>query len=280
MEIKLAKEVRFLRVYASILTLVCGMTMLSAFVGQNRKQKFEEIDVERINIVEKDGKLRMVISNEARQHPGINNGKVIPRKGPRPPGMIFFNHLGDEMGGLVFGDNGGLGHFGQMTFDKVRNDQAIGFRYLESDNGTYSTGLELWQQPNIPSDVVNSKYEAAQKLTDELARKAAIQAMVDNNELTQQRLFLRKRRDNSTLLLMSDIKGKPRIRMPGRTSRGSPAGCPLETASQSAGVRSSTRIELGWSASSNEPSSSAASSRRSVVVRVRRASSWSNCRAS
>jgi hypothetical protein len=213
METKLEKEVRFLKIYAAVATLVCAVFFLSAFVMQSKKQKFEEIDVERINIVEKDGKLRMVISNEERQHPGIVNGKVIKRNGPRPPGMIFFNHLGDEMGGLIFGDNGGNGHFGSLTFDKVRNDQTIGFRYLESDNGTYQSGLEMWQQPNIPSDVMIAKYEAATKIPDEAARKAAIQAMVDNSELTTNRLFLGKRRDNSTMLLISDIKGNPRIRM-------------------------------------------------------------------
>ncbi len=195
------------------MTLSCAVFFLSAFDVQNKKQKFEEIDVERINIVEKDGKLRMVISNQERQHPGIVNGKVIERKGPRPPGMIFFNHLGDEMGGLIFGDNGGNGHFGSFTWDKVRNDQTMGYRYLESDNGTYQSGLEMWQQPNLPSDVVSAKLEAANKITDEKARNATIQAMLDNNELATNRLFLGKRRDNSTMLVMSDIKGKPRIRM-------------------------------------------------------------------
>jgi len=37
--------------------------------------------------------------------------------------------------------------------------------------------------------------------------------MVDNNELTTNRLFLGKRRDNSNELLLSDIKGRPRIRL-------------------------------------------------------------------
>ncbi len=189
------------------------MFLLSAFTLQDKKQKFAEIDVERINIVETDGRLRMVISNQERQHPGIVNGKIIKRDGPRPPGMIFFNHLGDEMGGLIFGDNGGNGHFGSLTLDKVRNDQTIGFRHLESDNGTYQTGLEMWQQPNLPADVVAAKWEAAKKITDEPGRKAAIQALIDNNESTAQRLFLGKRRDNSTLLVMSDIKGNPRIRL-------------------------------------------------------------------
>src|SRR5918997_645185 len=133
MEGRLEKEVRFLKIYAVVATLLCGVFLLTAFASQKR-QKFEEIDVERINVVEKDGKLRMVISNNERQHPGIVNGKIIKRDGPRAPGMIFFNHLGDEMGGLIFGDNGGKGHFGSLTWDKVRNDQTIGFRHLESDN--------------------------------------------------------------------------------------------------------------------------------------------------
>src|SRR5712692_8019618 len=175
METRIEKEIRFLKIYAAIATLVCAVFFFSAFTLQSRKQKFEEIDVERINIVEKDGKLRMVISNEARQHPGIVDGKIIERKRPRPPGIIFFNHLGDEMDGLIYGDNGGKGHFGSLTFDKVKNDQTIGFRHLESDNGTYQTGLEMWQQPNIPGDVVNAKVEAANKIPDESTRKAAIQ---------------------------------------------------------------------------------------------------------
>ena len=213
METKLERDVRFLKIYASVATLGCAVFVLSAFSAQSRRQKFEEIDVERINVVEKNGKLDMVISNQERQHPGIVNGKIIERKSPRPPGIIFFNHLGDEMGGLIFGDNGGNGHFGSLTFDKVRNDQTMGFRYLESNNGTYQAGIEMWHQPNIPSDVMITKYEAASRITDEAKRKAAIQAMIDNNELTTNQLFLGKRRDNATVLLMNDIKGRPRIRM-------------------------------------------------------------------
>jgi len=213
METKLEKEVRFLKIYAVVATLVGAVFFLTAFSLQNKNQKFAEIDVERINIVEKDGKLRMVISNQERQHPGIVNGKIIERKFPRPPGMIFFNHLGDEMGGLIFGDNGGNGHFGSLTWDKVRNDQTMGFRHLESDNGTYQTGLEMWQQPNIASDIMNAKLEEAYKITDETKRKAAIQVMIDKGELATNRLFLGKRRDNSNELVMNDVKGKPRIRM-------------------------------------------------------------------
>ena len=47
----------------------------------------------------------------------------------------------------------------------------------------------------------------------EAARKAAIQAMLDNNELTTQRLFLGKGRNNTTALILYDMKGEPRIKM-------------------------------------------------------------------
>ncbi len=213
MQTNLEKKVFYLQAYCLVLTVIVGSLLVMGFNQSQQKQKFAEIDVERINVVEKDGKLQMVISNRERQHPGIVNGKVIERKNGRPPGMIFFNHLGDEMGGLVYGDNGGNGHFGSFTWDKVRNDQTMGFRYLESDNGTYQSGIEMWQQPNIPNDVMMSKLEAARKIPDEAKRKAAIQTLVDNNELTTNRLFLGKRRDNSNELLMADIKGRPRIRL-------------------------------------------------------------------
>jgi hypothetical protein len=213
MESKLEKEVRYLKVYAFASTLVFAVIFLTAFSLQTKNQRFGEIDVERINIVEKDGKLDMVISNHERQHPGIRNGKIIRRDGPRPPGMIFFDQSGEEMGGLLFGDNGGKGHFGSLTWDKVQQSETIGFKHLESDNGSYETGLYMSQRPNIPSDVMMAKYEAALKITDKEKRQAAIQVLKDNNELAEGRLFLGKDRDESMLFVMSDIKGRTRIRM-------------------------------------------------------------------
>lgn len=209
MQSKLERDVRFLKIYAFVATLVCAAFFLSGFANQ----KFTEIDVERINIVEKDGKLKMVISNQERQHPGITNGKVIQRDGPRPPGMIFFNHMGDEMGGLVFGENGKASHFGSFTWDKFKGDQTIGFRYLESDNGAIHQGLEMWKQPDVTGDILGDKYRAIQKIKDEKERNAAWDALAAKGELSTSVLFLGKRRDNSTGLSLYDDKGKPRARL-------------------------------------------------------------------
>jgi len=213
MESRLSRDVRFLQRYAIVATTIALLATLTAFYAPQQRTRFTEIDVERINIVEPDGMLRMVISDQARQHPGIVNGKIIPRSGPRPPGLIFFNHLGDEMGGLIFGENGGIGHFGSLTFDKVRGDQTIGFRHLESDDGSYLTGLEMWQQPNTPGDVLQAKYKELQAMPDTAARRQAIQALREAGQLTTQRLFLGKGRDNTAMLVLSDIKGRPRLRL-------------------------------------------------------------------
>ena len=41
--------------------------------------------------------------------------------------MLFFNQVGDEMGGLVFGENVINSHWGGLTFDKFGGDQTMGF---------------------------------------------------------------------------------------------------------------------------------------------------------
>lgn len=209
---KIEKDVRFLKIYSGIMTILFGVMLFSAF-AVSKNAKFDEIDVKRINVKDDDGKLRMVISNKDRQHFGISDGKPIERKNGRPtPGIIFFNDQGDEMGGLVIGNNGGKGHFGSFTFDKVQGDQTIGFRHLEGNDGKYESGLTIWQQPNIPSTELLSKLEPLYKITDRETRQKEYQKLVDKGEATTTRLFVGKTRDDdATVIRMSDIKGKPRI---------------------------------------------------------------------
>ena len=77
------------------------MFAVAAF-AQNGRRKFEEIDVERVNFVEKNGQVKMVIANKARL-PGPGNivsGKLGQREGLKGPGILFYNEKGDECGGL------------------------------------------------------------------------------------------------------------------------------------------------------------------------------------
>jgi hypothetical protein len=212
MQTKLERDVRILKVWAIVATLVSAVFIVSAFAFQNKKQKFDEIDVGRINIVEKDGKLKMVISNKERQTPVIVDGQTLGHEGDRPPGMIFFNDKGDEIGGLIFDGNKGEGQFSSLTFDKFRSDQTIAFQHLESSKGDYFAGL-TFNDVNTPTVDLASKMDAIKRLPDEAARKAAVKEMTDKGEFMTTRMSIGKGRDKSALISLNDSRGKPRIKI-------------------------------------------------------------------
>jgi len=122
-------EQRFLRVYSGVLTLVFAATVLCSFSITNKSETFDQITVHRINIVEPEGTLRMVISNHA-QLPGIIvRGKEQSFARPQA-GMLFYNDEGSENGGLIFsGRRNEKGEVvdsgGSLSFDKYADNQIV-----------------------------------------------------------------------------------------------------------------------------------------------------------
>ncbi len=209
---KLTKDVRLLKIYAGIITISFGIFLFSAF-AVNKNPKFEEIDVERINIVEKDGKLKMVIANKERQHPGIVDGKLFSeRKGKRAAGMIFFSEKGDEIGGLIFDGNKDKGQFGSLTFDKFRGDQTIQFIHSENKDGNYFAGLRMNDQ-NMPLTDLIAKRDEINKLPTKEARNKAWKKMRENGKAFVNRLFIGKAWNKKSLIQMSDAKGNMRLEL-------------------------------------------------------------------
>ena len=126
--------------------------------------------------------------------------------------MIFFNHRGDEAGGLVFDENGGKGHFLSLTFDKSRQDQTIGLQHLEGDNGQYYAGLTIWERPNTSLADFLTKSEAIQQMPDSPDKNAARRALRQEG-FAPERISIGKNRDKSATIVLSDANGKPRIRL-------------------------------------------------------------------
>lgn len=133
-----------LKIYAITLTLV----LLFFYLKKSNKieNKFDEITVERINVVEPDGKLKMVISNKEKQHPGMKNGKLFPSR-ERAPGLLFFNEEQDEVGGLIYNGNKEIGgnNLG-LSYDQFKNDQVMQLFYRTKKDGDNSYGLQLWDR--------------------------------------------------------------------------------------------------------------------------------------
>ena len=211
METRIEKEVRYLKIYAVVSTLFFAVFLLSAFAVGSKK-KFEEIDVERINVIEKDGRLKMVISNKERQHPGIIDGKYFKeREGQRAAGMIFFSGKGDEIGGLIFDGDNGKGQYGSLTFDKFRGDQTIQFLHGEEADGKYFAGLKMNDQ-NMPLMEFIAKQEEISKLPKE-EQAAAWQKVPNNGQLMPNRVLIGRDYDKSSVIRLKDEKGKTRIEM-------------------------------------------------------------------
>ena len=216
MDKKLQRDVLFLKVYSIAITLVLGVIAFTTVsqANQNQKQKFDEIDVERINIVEKDGKLKMVISNAERQHPGVIDGQTMARK--RPPGMLFFNEKGDECGGLSFDGNqrDGKGNASALlAFDRFRQDQTVALTYSEG-NGQYSTGLRVWDRPESSIGSLITQLTEIQKMADGPEKTAAMQKLRESPAAqAAERVMVGRDREQSAIVRLSDAKGRPRLKL-------------------------------------------------------------------
>ena len=92
--------------YSGALTAVFIGVMVSGAVQGIGPGRFTEIDVQRINVREPDGTLRMVISNQT-DFPEIPyRGREVPHPERDTAGMLFMNEEGTEVGGLRHGVRG------------------------------------------------------------------------------------------------------------------------------------------------------------------------------
>ena len=212
MESRLEKEVRLLKTYSIVATLVCGIFIFSAFTMQ--KQKFQEIDAERINIVEKDGSIRLVISNKERSPGPIQRGKPFGYPGGGRAGMIFYNDEGTENGGLIFSgkkENGKVSAVGSLTFDQYEQDQTIALQYID-DSGKRRAGLAINDyQTSISGLEFDEKWKAMNRMTDGPAKTEERQKL--RQYLPKLRMYAGRGRDGNSLVQLSDAEGRPRLQM-------------------------------------------------------------------
>jgi hypothetical protein len=209
----LRRQLRFLRLYAVANTLVMAVLATAAFRQAPAAQKFGEVTVERLNVVDADGTLRLVIANKERMHPGQMDGKVIDR--PRPvAGLLFFNEEGDEVGGLTFTGrevNGVRQANAGIMFDQYKQDQTIGFSYSEG-NGRRSAGFQVWDRSDqVRLSELIEKLNAANKITDRAERDKAIAAVRATAPPAPRRVFVGKNADKAATVSLADGDGKPRL---------------------------------------------------------------------
>lgn len=215
------KELIFLRTFA--IACAVGFLFLVSFAFKTiGNQKFSEIDVERINIVEKDGTVKMIITNVDRFPTGKEqiNKRLTNEMRKKYSGMLFFNEDGIECGGFIYdgkkmekGHSAGL----SLTFDQYDGDQVMQLLtqdQKEGDRRSVSTSLVFNDRAVNESQ---SKMGEIMKELDELGKKDP-NAMQEKFKLYQQqgliggspRIMLGKSRNQNNGLFLFDDKGKPK----------------------------------------------------------------------
>lgn len=121
---------RFLVVYSGLLTLALAVIVLGGFTMHKQRANFDELYVHRLNIVEPDGTLRMVISNQARLPGSFVKGKEYPHPERKAAGALFYDNEGTEAGGLIYGsflDKSGNPEEANvhLSFDQYMQDQVF-----------------------------------------------------------------------------------------------------------------------------------------------------------
>jgi hypothetical protein len=222
----LARRMRRLEAYAAGVSVVALVLVLAlafaAFRGpSSQKARFTEIDVERVNIVEPDGKLRLTLSNSHRLPDPVIGGKAYPLRGGTgagSAGLVFFNDEGNENGGLVSsGKKTSEGHraSAHLTFDQFDQDEALALSYQDV-NGARRAGLTVADRSEIPVQVFAESVMAIRRLPE--AEQARRMEAFRNSELarasaSRTRLYAGKTPDRSATVVLSDPQGRPRLRL-------------------------------------------------------------------
>jgi hypothetical protein len=178
---RVGAQLRWLKVYCIAVTCALATLLLIAAARPNH---FEELSVERLNVVEASGKIRLAISNAARFPPVILKGQTYKRS-VNPAGLVFFNEAGDEVGGLALGDPAG-GRLSALVFDYTNYDAVAMITRLGPDESIAGFTINSRPDPNL----------------------TAPQA----SKVVNQRVALQNR-DETAELVLSDKDGKPRLRL-------------------------------------------------------------------
>lgn len=215
-------DLRFLKAYAFATSSLLVVLGLAAF-RQARRPHFEEIDVERINVVEHDGTLRMTISGHDRLPDPVIGGKTYPLRsggGGRGAGLIFFNDEGNEDGGLLYSGRASASGYeagANLSFDQFNQDETITLSYGDK-NGAREAGLVFADRPNVSIQAFAESAMVYKGLPEGPEKARRLEAFRKDQEARglfggRPRATIGKGQHKEALVALADPSGHPRIKL-------------------------------------------------------------------
>jgi len=212
--INLLSDKRFLSIYSCCSTAALALTALCGFSPAKRTTTFDEITAHRINIMEPDGKIRLVLTNKS-SAPGIYiKNKEYPHATRQSAGLLFFDDEGTEDGGLIYGvkmDSSGhvIGSYGHLSFDKYMQDQIFTIEAGSEDHEDYSA-LNIQDRGDYPIMDAIEANQRISKLPKEQQR-AEWKKFMATHTGDHTRIVLGRTTDGSAVLRLKDKEEHDRI---------------------------------------------------------------------
>ncbi len=206
---------RFLAAYSGILTILFLIAVLCGFARVEPKENFNEITVHRINVVEPDGTIRLVLTNTANS-PGIyiKNKEYPHPNGRKSAGLLFFDEEGTEDGGLSYGiskDQSGkvVGGDGHLSFDQYMQDQIFTIDAGRDGDKKFSL-LRMDDRGDYP---ITDALEALTRISKlpENQREPELKKFLETHPGDHPRVILGRARDGGSILQLKDTEGHDRL---------------------------------------------------------------------
>jgi hypothetical protein len=168
----------------------------------------DELTVKRLNVVEDDGTLRIVIGNSTHGRTAPMRGRLVEHPGRNASaGLLFVNDEGTECGGLQYaGFRGADGkeQMGYLTVDDYEQNESLRMGMFQNGDASQKF-VEFTDQPAWS---IVDKVEGA-----EGRDAAALESYLDEVDgRGRSRMRLAREEDGSVRLVLRDREGRDRLR--------------------------------------------------------------------
>ena len=150
-----------------------------------RVAEFEELTVERLNVVDADGTPQVVIACAERFPLPRLQGKEWPRQ-IDPAGIVFYDETGEECGGLASVSVPG-GRAVRLILD-VTNSEGIGLGTFDDAADAWSAGITLADRVRVGQDVLTEGTSGTPRIEIQNERQNASVELLDTHGRVRIRL--------------------------------------------------------------------------------------------